>query len=259
MVALTYLNPVTMASITSGKGLPGVFNTDDANLLRGNTINRTTKEVTGCCDDMDFTHLFDENEEKTDDDDEPDYSPLQEIQADYVAQWYWSSLDGRLHFPIGHHFVKLSDELRVHRQKLWLLEGMNFLHACGFRTWAILSDSGSTNVALRKVFTASQDSANSDVKAAIAKRVGEAPNCTIGDCGRSSTPTTPATTATVVQTRSADAVPPPTPLDPDIAQFSIPHPIEPSPMRLFFLPDIEHLLKAMRNVLYASRPEIKKK
>jgi hypothetical protein len=300
MVATAYLNPITMAAIASGKGLIGVLNTDDANLLRGNTINKTTQEVTGCCDDMNFEYLFPENEAPPDGNDDSDYAILQEMQADYVAQWYWTSLDDNLNFPIGHYFVKQSDELRVHRQKMWLLEGMNYLHACGFRTWAIVADSGSVNVALRKLFTMSQGSATPEVKESIAERTNGTPNCAKSHRGQdngtpmqtrastgaseatiSATPlptssegpsppmpsqsTSTSPSETVTPTAATSTPPPPAPtstparIDPEVEMFSVPHPIEPAPMRLFFLPDVEHLLKAMRNALYASRPEIKKK
>lgn len=243
-------------------GAVGYIVTDDVEAARG-VDDRADGVAEGFRTDTDFSELFTEEELKQAGTvgDSTMYDPM---LATGIAQFYWVSDDGRLQFALGHFYVAKGDDLRAVRQYKWLTEVITALYANGFRVWAVVSDQHSMNVAVRKMFTKSASSWSVTGTAVQGRKrvmtcthTHAPPNVPIIHQAEAGVIPLPGLSDSVVaeaaSVAGADSV-----KDSggkvmewteEMEQYSCPHPIESYPMRLFFLPDNEHMLKAFRNAL----------
>lgn len=221
----------------------GYLCTDDVDTQKAAVLSRADGKVRGVSSDESHQLRFTKEELEELASATPDSEvrkKFDSILADHVGQWYWTSLTGKFKFPIGHFYVRSEDAGRLHRQLLWLIEGITLLQAIGFRTWAIVNDSHQTNVQLRKTFTSSAGAGSQFARSSVHQRTNHDP------CGACPPPPPPVgSTASVTQSSA------PT----ESYDFSVKHPTESDPtIKLYFLPDNEHMLKAFRNAMFACRP-----
>lgn len=215
-------------------GAVGSLCVDEMDLQKGLTANRADNSVRG------FTTAGTEGGSAGD------------HLADQVSQWYWTSTDGRFSFPVGHYYVTKEDTgkagARLQHQAVWLLEVVTYLHLLGFRTWSIINDSHASNVSFRKAWTTSAGAADRCCEHVREEGVGDkCATCEGPAQARDEEATQRGTKKKKKHThpRAEETV------------FSVAHPCEPG-LQLYFLPDIEHLLKCLRNNLYGCQWDSKK-
>lgn len=251
-------------------GVVGYIVTDDVEAARG-VNDRHDGVAEGFRTDTDFTEFFTAAErDQMDSDGAP--VDFDFMLASSVAQFYFVSDDGKLQFALGHFYTGKNDTVRVFRQYKWLMEVITALYANGFKVWAVVSDQHAMNVSLRKVFTQSS-SQWSETKHSVAERKREMPCIQphgppyvpiihASHAGSVPLPGLPQLEAVFAKERAPvvkDGSKRRVEWTPEMEEYSCPHPVEPYPMRLFFLPDNEHMLKAFRNALASTQLYTSKK